>query len=176
MTNSILNRGDDSARVIIVPSSGWSSYKFAKDNLNRLLKQKEENGKDVYVQYYGDSDPSGERMSAEDSKMVTLLEDNDIHLEKIAITEQTIEDFDMENLKEIRDPNTLHKLEDNPNYNWFTERHNGEIWQIEIDALQLDLEPFRELVLSNVNKHFNERIHKAMLKKVKTAYSTDNIK
>ena len=122
------------------------------------------------VQYYGDSDPSGERMSAEDSKMVTLLEDNDIHLEKIAITEQTIRDFDMENLKEIRDPNTLHKLEDNPNYNWFTERHNGEIWQIEIDALQLDLEPFRELVLSNVNKHFNERIHKAMLK------SIDNIK
>jgi hypothetical protein len=95
-----------SARVIVVPSSGWSSYKFAKDNLNRLLKQKEENGKDVYVQYYGDSDPSGERMSAEDSKMVTLLEDNDIHLEKIAITEQTIEDFDMGNLKEIRDPFT----------------------------------------------------------------------
>lgn len=124
--NSILNSENGNARVVIAPNGGWSSYTFAKDNLDRLLKQKD-SGKEVYIQYYGDSDPSGERKTAKDSKMVSLLEDNGVHFERIAITAQTIEVFGMENLKEIRDLETLGKLERDPNYEWFKQRHGGEV-------------------------------------------------
>ena len=70
----------------VAPNGGWSSYTFAKDNLGRLL-EKQVQGKEVRIQYYGDSDPSGERMTADDSKMVKLLNKNDINFERLAITD-----------------------------------------------------------------------------------------
>ncbi len=53
---SILN---GATKVIVAPNRGWSSYTFAKDNLARLLNQQHK-GKEIFVQYYGDSDPSGD--------------------------------------------------------------------------------------------------------------------
>jgi hypothetical protein len=78
--------------IIVAPNKGWSSYTFVTKNLDRLLSQ-QRNGKEVYVQYYGDSDPSGERMTAEDSKLIQLLNTHNLHFERIAITEDTIRTF-----------------------------------------------------------------------------------
>ncbi len=84
---SILNKGDplseykDTPRhVIVVPNKGWTSYTFVRKNLDRLLHQQKQ-GKKVHVQYYGDSDPSGERMTAEDSKLLKLLNKHNINFE-----------------------------------------------------------------------------------------------
>ncbi len=79
-------------------------------------------GKQVYVQYYGDSDPSGERMTAEDSKLVRNLTKRGISFERIAITQDTIEQF--EGLEDIKDKETLEKLKRNPNPQWFADRHD----------------------------------------------------
>jgi hypothetical protein len=180
---SILNNGDPeseyedtSRRVIVVPNKGWSSYTFVSKNLDRLLEQQKK-GKEVYVQYYGDSDPSGERMTAEDSKLVTKLEDHDINFERIAITEDTIEDFEgLEDIKDRElDTETLEKLEKNPNYDWFIERHDGEVWQIELDALLLDLPKFKQLVLSNVDKHFDSSIQNEAEEKFEELYPAKGI-
>jgi hypothetical protein len=81
---SILNAGRDPRHIIVVPNGGWSSYTFVMSNLDRLLRQ-QKNGKEVEVQYYGDSDPSGERMTAEDSKLVKKLKEHHINFERIAI-------------------------------------------------------------------------------------------
>jgi hypothetical protein len=160
---AILDNGDPNSRyktnprhIIVAPNKGWSSYTFVTKNLDRLLSQ-QRNGKEVYVQYYGDSDPSGERMTAEDSKLIQLLNTHDIHFERIAITEDTIRTFSgLEDIKDRElDYETLDKLERNPNYDWFVQRHDGEVWQIELDALLLDLPRFKKLVLSNVDKHFD---------------------
>lgn len=180
---SILNNGDpqseykDTPRhVIVVPNKGWSSYTFVMKNLDRLLRQ-QKNGKEVYVQYYGDSDPSGDRMTAEDSKLVRMLNEHHINFERIAITENTIEEFDgLEDIKNKElDAETLQKLENNPNYEWFTKRHGGEVWQIELDALLLDLPKTKELVLSNVDKHFDSSMQKEAIEKFKELYPVDNI-
>jgi hypothetical protein len=180
---SILNNGDPDSeykdtprRVIIVPNKGWSSYTFVSKNLDRLLEQQKK-GKEVYVQYYGDSDPSGERMTAEDSKLVRMLDEHDINFERIAITEDTIDDF--EGLEEIKDREldgeTLDKLERNPNYEWFVQRHEGQVWQIELDALLLDLSKFKELVLSNVDKHFDSSIQEEAIEEFKEKYPVEGI-
>jgi hypothetical protein len=172
---SILNAGSDPRNIIIVPNGGWSSYTFVMSNLNRLLHQ-QKNGKKVHVQYYGDSDPSGERMTAEDSKLVKKLKEHDINFERIAITEDTIEDFGLEDIKNKElDRETLDKLENNPNYDWFIQRHDGQVWQIELDALLLDLPKFRQLVLSNVDKYFDSSIQKEAIEKFKELYPADDI-
>jgi hypothetical protein len=161
-------------QIVVAPNGGWSSYTFVKDNLSRLLEQQQK-GKDIYIQYYGDSDPSGERMTAEDSKLVKLLKENSIHFERIAINENIIKDFKMENLLEITDPKVLKKLQDDPNYDWFIRKHHGLIWQIEVDALQLNIDKFKTLVLSNVKKHFDESIYKKVVKKIKNEYPVEEI-
>ncbi len=158
--NSILNTGDNPRQIIVNPNGGWSSYTFVMNNIGRILKQKEK-GKDCYVQYYGDSDPTGERMTASDSKLVKTLDKFGINFERIAIDEQTIKDFKLEKIRDKSlDYDTLKKLKNDPNYSWFTERHNGQLWQIELDALQFNLQKFKELVLSNADKHFDTSIQK----------------
>ena len=181
---SILDNGDPESeykdtqrQVIVVPNKGWSSYTFVSKNLDRLLEQQRK-GKQVYVQYYGDSDPSGERMTAEDSKLITMLNKHGINFERIAITEDTIEDFEgLEDIKDRElDRETLDKLENNPNYEWFIQRHSGEVWQIELDALLLDLPKFKELVLSNVDKHFDTSIQKEAIEEFKRKYPVSDIR
>jgi len=184
---SIVHKGG--IQVVVTPNSGWSSHTFAKDNLDRLLEQQRK-GKEVWVQYYGDSDPSGERMSALDSKMVRLLQKHGIHFERIAINDQTIKDFKMENIKtaSMNDHQTQGKLEGgirrddtrkkgDPNTPWFKYKHNTlRAWQIEVDVLQLDLEQFTNLVLANARRRFNEDIQKQAIKKVKKLFSEKSIK
>jgi hypothetical protein len=172
---SILNAPPDPRQIIVVPNGGWSSYTFVMSNLDRLLYQ-QKNGKEVYVQYYGDSDPSGERMTAEDSKLVKKLKEHHINFERIAINEDTIEDFGLEEIKDKElDAETLDKLERNPNYDWFVQRHDGQVWQIELDALLLDLSKFKELVLSKVDKHFDTSIQKEAIEEFKRKYPISDI-
>jgi hypothetical protein len=185
--DAILKNGDPNSKykttprhVIVVPNKGWSSFTFVSKNLDRLLDQ-QRNGKQVIVQYYGDSDPSGERMTVEDSTLLKLLNKHRIHFERIAITEETIRTFSgLEDIKDRElDAETLAKLERNPNYNWFVQRHHGEVWQIELDALLLDLPRFKQLVLSNVDKHFDTmcalRIQKEAVERFKQKYPVDYI-
>ena len=95
--------------------------------------------------------PSGERMTPDDSKLVRLLDRYDIDFERIAIDENTIRDFEMEPLLEITDPETLAKLRRDPNCEWIKRKHHGLLWQIEVDALHMDLNRFTTLVLSNIH-------------------------
>jgi hypothetical protein len=44
---------DNGVKVIVTPNGGWSSYTFAKNNLDRLLEVKKA-GKEIFIQYYGD--------------------------------------------------------------------------------------------------------------------------
>ncbi len=70
---------------------------------------------------------------------------------------------------------TLEKLQNNPNYEWFTKRHDGEVWQIELDALFLDLPKTKKLVLSNADKHFDSSIQKEAIEKFKEKYPPEDL-
>jgi hypothetical protein len=89
----------------------------------------------------------------------------------------TIEDF--EGLEEIKDREldgeTLDMLERNPNYEWFVQRHEGQVWQIELDALLLDLPKFKELVLSNVDKRFDSSIQNEAIEEFEEKYPVEDI-
>jgi hypothetical protein len=177
--NSILNSNppDDSPRnIIVVPNRGWSSTTFVLSNIHRLIQQQRK-GKEVYVQYYGDSDPTGERMTADDSKLLTKLRQNKINFERIAINERTISDFNLEDIRDQElDDYTFDKLDKkDPNSEWFKARHDGRVWQIELDALQTNRQKFRELVLSNVDKHFDTSVRKEAIERYKELYPVEEL-
>ncbi|MGC1929292.1 MAG: hypothetical protein WA667_09985, partial [Candidatus Nitrosopolaris sp.] len=76
--------------------------------------------------------------------------------ERIALTKPQIKDFGLEHLKNP-DPEVLKKLHQDPNRYSFMEE-NGDLYQIEIDALQRSPERFKNLVLSAVDRYFYQRV------------------
>jgi hypothetical protein len=86
------------------------------------------------------------------SKLEQELQHDSIHFERIALTKSQIEDFELEHLKNP-DPEVLEKLKKDPNRFAFI-NENGNLYQIEIDALQKNPERFEELVLEAVNYYF----------------------
>ena len=79
--------------VKVFPTRGFSS-KTALYNASMNLKEKQMFGKDLYIYYFGDYDPSGVLI---DKKIYEDLENlfgvHDLHFERIAINEHQIEDY-----------------------------------------------------------------------------------
>ena len=48
-------------QIRIVPNRGWTGFEFLSNNIERLMK-KQDQGKNIHVLYFGDYDPSGDRM------------------------------------------------------------------------------------------------------------------
>jgi hypothetical protein len=120
----------------------------------------QQQGKNVHILYLGDLDPSGESISS------TIREKYnrygiDVEFQRIAVTEQQMTQF---NLPRNPDPDTLTKLRRDPRRQSFMHRHNGELFQIEIDALQAYAPlQFRNLVQDSVDQYFDEQIYQKVL-------------
>src|SRR5205085_11475759 len=113
--------------------------------------------------------PSGNRMDGEDGKMMQKLRENGIHFERVAITDSQIEEYGLQHLKNT-DPEVMAKLLRDPNAQHFRDEHDGELFQIELDALQaLQPKTFKRLVLSNIDQHFDEDTYQELLNQHKPA-------
>jgi hypothetical protein len=87
----------------------------------------------------------------------------------VAITDSQIEEYGLQHLKNT-DPEVMAKLLRDPNAQHFRDEHDGELFQIELDALQaLQPKTFKRLVLSNIDQHFDEDTHQRLLKQYKPA-------
>jgi hypothetical protein len=142
--------------VRIVPNRGWSSLSFLNENIQRLLKKQKE-GKIIHVLYFGDFDPSGLAMA---KKLARDLNDElgpGYTFERIALTKSQIRDFRLEHLKSPF-PEVLEKLKKDRNADSFV-RENGDLYQIEIDALQKNPQKFKKLVLAPVDRYFDQRVY-----------------
>jgi hypothetical protein len=149
-------------QVRIVPNRGWTSRTVVTENIDRLKRKYTEEGfKNVVVLYFGDFYPSGLRM---DENLQEELSDYDIDFKRIAITKPQIREFNLEHLQNP-DAKTLEKLEGNSdkkgdaNTEWFKERWgDGEVYQIELDAMHARREQFKEFVLSTIARE-STQIH-----------------
>lgn len=146
--------------VRIVPNRGWSSLSFKNENILRLLTKQEE-GKIIDVLYFGDFDPSGLAMAKNLARDLSVALGTEHTFERIALTKSQINDSGLEHLKNP-DPDVLKKLrQDSNRHSFITE--NGELYQIEIDALQKDPERFKQLVLSPVDGYFDQHIYDGVM-------------
>jgi hypothetical protein len=160
----------ESRQVRIVPNGGWSSFSFQSENFQRLRYYRSM-GKNVYVLYYGDYDPSGARMV---KNLEEALRKMEIHFLHVAITKEQIEQFGLQGLTNP-DPAVRAKLEKDPNAESFKLENNGQLFQIELDALSaLRPDELKELLEKGVDEHFDDDIYHGVISDPK--YSATHIR
>jgi hypothetical protein len=147
-------------QVKIVPTRGFSSIGFSYNNIQRL-KQFQVEGKNIHILYFGDLDPSGEVIEEVIDKKLIEYGIFDVDFKRIAVTEEQTRQF---NLPHNPDPDTFVKLKKDTRAKSFMSRHNGKLFQIEVDALQAYApEEFKILVQQSVDKYFDQDIYNQVL-------------
>jgi hypothetical protein len=142
----------ENRQVRIVPNRGFCSIAFSHDNVERL-KHFQYEGKTIHILYLGDLDPSGEVIDEIIYKKLRQYGLYGVDFKRIAVTEEQTRQF---NLPHNPDPETLRKLRKDTRAKSFVRRHNGELFQIEVDALQAYApEEFKNMVQQHVDKYFD---------------------
>lgn len=150
----------ENRQVRIVPNRGFSSVAFSHDNVERL-KHFQYEGKTIHILYLGDLDPSGEVIDEIIYKKLRQYGLYGVDFKRIAVTEEQTRQF---NLPHNPDPETLRKLRKDTRAKSFVRRHNGELFQIEVDALQAYApEEFKNMVQQHVDKYFDVHIFNEVL-------------
>jgi len=150
----------ENRQVKIVPNKGFSSVAFSHDNIKRL-KYFQYDGKRVHILYFGDLDPSGEVIDNLIDKKLRQYGIYGVDFKRVAITEEQSRRF---NLPHNPDPETYRKLRRDTRAASFMSKHNGELFQIEVDALQAYApEEFRNLVQQSVDQYFDDDIYNEVL-------------
>ena len=147
-------------QIRIVPTGGWASFTYERNNLKRL-KEKTRQGKKVHILYLGDYDPSGLRM---DEKMIDRYwNEYGIDLKRIAITREQIQEFGLQHITNP-DSEVLSKLRRDSNADVFRSNNDGKLFQIEVDVLQvLDPTILKDLLISNIERYFDKGIHNEIM-------------
>ena len=147
-------------QVKIVPNRGFSSVSFNYENIERLKAYQDE-GREIHIRYFGDLDPSGESI---DEIITTKLAQYGIFgvdFQRVAVTEEQMYRF---NLPHNPDLETLNKLRRDTRARSFMTRHDGELFQIEVDALQAYApDEFKRLVQLSVDQFFDEDTYQQIL-------------
>jgi hypothetical protein len=151
--------------VRIVPNKGWDSIPYRKSNIQRLNTWRLGEGtndipKQVYVLYFGDYDPTGMIMS---DKIEEWLKPYGINFVRVALNHDHISSYGLDHLRNP-DPKVAEKLRRDPNNKRFRNKNDGQLFQIELDALQKNPRQFRELVLDTVDRYYDKSIYEKNLK------------
>ncbi len=174
--------------VRIAPNRGWSSLEFLNKNIERLedqIKRKDfqnfDRIKHIWILYVGDFDPSGLRMDGYYEEALANLEQKlggqvHLHFKRIALRWDQIKTFKLEHLKNAAlSDKDREKLENDPNRDWFIEQY-GSLFQIQSDSLQtLQPRKFKQLIISEVDRLFDEKIRKKILAMPEHSLSREEI-
>lgn len=150
----------ENRQVKIVPNRGFSSVSFDHENIERL-KSYQNQGRQIHIRYFGDLDPSGESIDEIIASRLSKYGIFGVDFKRIAVTEEQMNSF---NLPRNPDSETLRKLKRDTRAKSFMSRHNGDLFQIEVDALQAYApDEFKRLVQESVDKLFDEVTHQQIL-------------
>ena len=107
--------------VIIVPNGGHSSVAYFEKNVKRL-KDKQAEGKTIYILYFGDYDPSGEEMDKIYTRKFAESKYSlyGVNFIRLSVTREQMEKFHLLN---DPDPETLKKLQRDSNRFKFMEKY-----------------------------------------------------
>ena len=161
----------DDREILIVPFGGYTSITYHNDNCNRLRKFQDA-GKKVHILYFGDVDPTGldiqrdleKKLKQYGMNLESKSEQDDINkvdFRRIALTEEQIREFKLPTDPDVK---TRKKLNKDPRRNGFRLEHNGELFQVEIDALTAFVpKKFGDMVIDSVDQYFDEDIYNELM-------------
>lgn len=172
-------------QIVLVPNRGWRSITFLEKNADRLMTQLED-GKNVYILYCGDFDPSGLRMDELFKKelpqrirsksrlgQMDKMESR-LHFGRIALTEEQLDRYYLRNL-ENPDPDVIKKLRVDKNSEWFENKY-GSLFQIQLDVLQtIPPEEFTNIIQQPILELYDKSIHEQVLQLPEHSLSREDI-
>jgi len=148
--------------VKIRVNKGYSSWTFIYNNVQEILQLLNEHER-LVILYLGDLDPSGvdmQRFLIEALKYFNI-DESLVEFKRLAITEQQVIDFNLPPRPE--DAETIAKLERDTRTAKYTIPY-----VVELDALVVYApDEFKQLIIEEVNKHFDEEIYEEVRKKAK---------
>ncbi len=163
--SGVLKRITSHYHINLMVNRGYSSCTAMHDAYKRFQKQEDE-GKEVYILYLGDYDPSGLDMIRD---IRERLEEFGVNLivKPIGLTRKQIDKYNP--------PSNPAKITD-PRAKWYIEEYGNTSW--EVDAL--NPKTLHQLVKNNVERLidmnlFEKKLHKEKLDKKKLLTLTQNI-
>jgi hypothetical protein len=142
--------------VTVVVNRGYNSLTALQESVNRLLKIQYSQNKKIVILYFGDHDPSGLDMDRDLNDRLRQLGLRDFEFRRVGLTSQQIEDF---GLPANPDDKTLKKLVNDSRTTDFVNRFgslHGNV--VELDALAIRENEFRQLVLDAVDAYYNPQV------------------
>lgn len=165
---SILRDDDLDRQVRIVPTGGYGSVSYGVDNVRRLSTW-QFIGKKIHIRYFGDLDHSGENIEEVLTRKLGQYGLKNVDIKRVALTDELVE---LHDLPRRPDQDTFAKLENDPRARAFKAKHDGELFQVEVDAMVAIVpDEFRQLVIDSVDELFDEDIYEQKL----AEYSEDDI-
>jgi hypothetical protein len=154
----------DKADVYLASGGGFSSATYVYEAQERL-KAQQDMGKQIVVLYFGDLDSSGEFMSEDIEKRFeewgidllvkrVCLNDEHLHQYKLPVT------FDVP----VRSGDQIvNKLERDPRAKRFAEKHDGKLFQVELEAL--DPAILTQMLVTTLSKYIDVENEKRIRQK-----------
>lgn len=96
-------------------------------------------------------------------KIEKWLKPEGINFIRVALNHDQISIYGLDHLRNP-DPNVAAKLRRDINKHRFMTENNGELFQIEIDAIQKNPKQFSELVINSVDVYYDESINQKNLR------------
>jgi hypothetical protein len=120
--------------VVIVPNRGWPSITFVHNNVQRLIDESY-NGKNIWILYLGDLDPSGWAMNKKIKQELGILHilgesGTRATFKRIGITEEQLDKYNLRHLTNP-DPKVIKKFSNPKSYYVKPlKEHFGSVFQI----------------------------------------------
>lgn len=148
--SGVLKRITTHYHINLMVNRGYSSCSAMHDAYKRL-KEQEQQGKETYILYLGDHDPSG----------LDMIRDIKDRLEEFGVYPEVRQiGLTMEQIKEFNPPPNPAKITD-PRAKWYFEKYGKTSW--EVDALNPKV--LHQLVKENVEGLINLSLFKKQIKK-----------
>lgn len=171
----------ENLQVRTVAFGGFPGTTELNEHVGRL-KEKMDEGKNVYIHWYGDMDPSGESIDRSTIKKLNVVfpqwllqryaisKGVEFKVIRIAVTKQQIRDYQLPwNAERLTEQEQL-KLQNDSRYANHVREH-GEAYACEVDSLPiLHPEEFNKIVVKATNQYFDENTYKLRLQAHKARY------
>jgi len=136
--------------VLLFPCKGYPSLTWL-NNASERFEEVVDAGKEPWILYFGDYDPSGEDIPRSIEENLFNMS-TEINLERICLMEDQVRAWGL--------PPAPTKITDTRSRRW------SGIGQVELDAVPTP--QMKDLIRSSVSKHFDEDLHRELLNQQRT--------
>lgn len=175
----------ENLQVRIASFGGFPGDTELHEHIEERIKMQMNKGKNVYVLWFGDFDPSGDaidkttfgRMMWDDPwnlEEYSSQKNVEFKLTRVALTKKQIHDYDLPHKIERLNVEEQKKLQDDPRYRDFEIRQGD--YACEVDSLPvINFQAFNDMVVQSVNQYFDNNIYQRGLDEHKKEFSLGGI-